>query len=172
MAVKTWDMLSFEYGTVAIVVRDDRLCRICFARSPEDAALAVGRYCPDAHRSPSRFGKQVFDQLQEYFRGERKTFSVKLDDTALSGFARKVHKALLQVPYGSVVAYRDLARLAGSPGAARAVGRVMSANPFPLVVPCHRVVNADGQPGQYSGGYGKVTKLRLIDLERGHSSHS
>ena len=172
MSVKTWDMLSFEYGTVALVFRDDRLCRICFACSPEDAALAVGRLCPDARRSSGGLAKQVFGQLQEYFRGERKTFDVRLDDTALSDFARNVHKALLQVPYGSVVAYRDLARLAGSPGAARAVGRVMSANPFPLIVPCHRVVNADGQPGQYSGGFGKATKVRLIDLERGHTSQS
>ena len=172
MSEKTWEMLSFESGTVALVVRDDRLCRVCFACSPEDAALAVGRHCPDARRSSSRLVKEVFGQLQEYFRGERKTFDVRVDDAALSDFARNVHKALSQVPYGSVVAYRDLARLAGSPGAARAVGRVMSANPFPLIVPCHRVVNADGQPGQYSGGFGRQTKAWLINLERGLAPQS
>mgnify|MGYP000149167208 CR=1 FL=1 len=112
MSEKTWEMLSFESGTVALVVRDDRLCRVCFACSPEDATLAVGRYCPDARRSSSRLVKEVFGQLQEYFRGERETFDVRLDDAALSDFARNVHKALSQVPYGSVIAYRDLARLA------------------------------------------------------------
>jgi methylated-DNA-[protein]-cysteine S-methyltransferase len=172
MSVKTWDMLSFEYGTVALVVEDDRLCRVCFTCSPQDAVQAVEKFCPDARRSSSRLAKEVFDQLQEYFRGERKTLDVRLDDTALSDFARNVHKALQQVPYGSVVAYRDLARLAGSPGAARAVGRVMSANPFPLIVPCHRVVNADGQPGHYSGGFGKTTKVRLIDFEHRVTSQS
>jgi len=66
-----------------------------------------------------------------------------------------------------VISYRDLARSAGSACAARAVGRVMSTNPFPLIVPCHRVVNADGRLGQYSGGAGKETKARLIAFERG-----
>jgi methylated-DNA-[protein]-cysteine S-methyltransferase len=166
MSVKQWDMLCFGYGTVAVVARDDHLCRICFTRSPEEATLAVGRYCPDAHRASSQPVKEVFAQLQEYLRGQRKTFAVRLDDTELTGFAREVHKALLDVPYGAVVSYRDLARLAGSPGAARAIGRIMSANPFPLIVPCHRVIKADGNPGQYSGGFGRETKVKLIDLER------
>lgn len=166
MPLQTWDMLSFAYGTVALVARDDFLCRICFTDSPEAARLAVSKYCPDARRGSSRFLGEVFDQLNEYFQGARKRFTVRLDDTGLSGFSRNVHQALLEIPYGSLVSYGELASLAGRPGAARAVGRVMSANPFPLVVPCHRVINADGLPGQYSGGFGKVTKARLIELER------
>ena len=172
MSMKNWDMSSFACGTVALVVGDDRLCRICFAGSSEEAASAVGRHCPAARRSSSQIAKEVFVQLREYFHGQRKTFDVRLDESDLSDFARHVHNALLQVPYGSLVAYGDLARLAGSPGAARAVGRVMSANPFPLIVPCHRVVNADGGLGQYSGGLGKTTKAWLIDLERQFSSQS
>ena len=165
MPMRTWDMLSFAYGTVALVARGDQLCRICFTASPEAARLAVRNDCPDARRASSRAPDEVFAQLREYFQGARRNFDVKLDDSGLSDFARNVHKALLEIPYGSVVSYGELARLAGSPGAARAVGRVMSANPFPLLVPCHRVVNADGRPGQYSGGFGKQTKARLIDLE-------
>jgi methylated-DNA-[protein]-cysteine S-methyltransferase len=126
---------------------------------------AVRKYYPGARRVANRLCDGVFAQLHEYFRGERKHFDISLDDTGLSAFARSVHRALLEVPYGEVVSYRGLAELAGSPGAARAVGRVMSTNPFPLIVPCHRVVNADGRPGRYSGGFGSATKLRLLDLE-------
>ena len=171
MPVQSWNMLSFAYGTVALVARGDLLCRICFTDSPEAARLAVSKYCPDARRGSSRFLDEVFDQLNEYFQGTRKRFSVKLDDTGLSDFSRNVQQALLEIPYGSVISYGELASLAGSTGAARAVGRVMSANPFPLVVPCHRVINADDRPGQYSGGFGKETKTRLIELERRASDH-
>ena len=167
MSVKQWDMLSFEYGTVALVASGELLSRICFTASPDEALSQVCMHCPDAGRGSQPLFDEVFSQLQEYFRGDRKTFDVRLDETGLSEFACKVHNALRDVPYGSVISYRDLARLAGSAGAARAVGRVMSTNPFPLIVPCHRVVNADGRLGQYSGGAGKETKARLIALEQG-----
>jgi methylated-DNA-[protein]-cysteine S-methyltransferase len=160
-------MLSFEYGTIALVASGELLGRICFTSSPDEALSEVCMYCPDAGRGSQPLFDEVFSQLQEYFRGDRKTFDVRLDDTGLSEFAREVHNALRDVPYGSVISYRDLARSAGSVGAARAVGRVMSTNPFPLIVPCHRVVNADGRLGQYSGGTGKETKARLIAFERG-----
>jgi len=168
--LKEWDTLSFKYGTVALVVSGSQLYRVCFTRSFEEALQEVRRLCPDASRSSHPLIREVFQQLQEYFQGNRRTFDVRLDNTELSCFAQKVHKALLDVPYGSLISYLELARMAGSSGAARAVGRVMSANPFPLIVPCHRVVNADGCLGQYSGGFGKETKARLIDLERGLES--
>jgi methylated-DNA-[protein]-cysteine S-methyltransferase len=167
MSVKQWDMLSFEYGTVALVASGGFLNRICFTSSPDEALSEVCMHYPDAGRGSQPLFDEVFRQLKEYFRGDRITFDVRLDDAGLSEFARKVHNALRDVPYGSVISYRDLARLAGSAGAARAVGRVMSTNPFPLIVPCHRVVNADGRVGQYSGGAGKQTKARLIALEQG-----
>ena len=167
MSDKQWEMLSFEYGTIALVASGELLSRICFTASPDEALLEVCTHCPDAGRGSQPLLDEVFSQLKEYFRGDRKTFDVRLDDAGLSGFARKVHNALRDVPYGSVISYRDLARSAGSAGAARAVGRVMSTNPFPLIVPCHRVINADGHLGQYSGGAGKETKARLIAFERG-----
>jgi len=167
MSDKQWEMLSFEYGTIALVASGELLSRICFSSSPEEALLEVSKHCPDAKRGSHPLFDAVFGQLKEYFRGDRKTFDVRLDDGDLTEFARKVHNVLRDVPYGSVISYRDLARSAGSAGAARAVGRVMSTNPFPLIVPCHRVVNADGRLGLYSGGAGKETKARLIAFERG-----
>lgn len=166
MAMDLWTMLSFDYGTVALVVRGDRLCRACFDCTPDDAYVSVTKHYPMAKEATHPVLQEGFQQLMEYFLGNRCHFDLPLDDDRLSVFARRVHKALLQVPYGSVVSYKELARRAGCPGAARAVGGIMAHNPFPLFVPCHRVVNADGSLGKYSAAFGTRTKARLIDLER------
>lgn len=166
MAKMQWDMVSFNSGTIAIVAREDRLVRVCFECSQYDASAAVKNYYPEAERVSQRHIKAGLTQLTEYFNGTRFEFNLLLDRDTLSAFAARVHTALNMVPFGSIVSYGDLASRVGSPGAARAVGRVMSSNPFPLIVPCHRVVNADGSLGQYSAAEGVITKAWLIDFER------
>lgn len=161
-----WDMLSFEHGTLAVVVQQGRLCRVCYECSADNASETISRLYPSAERSSQPVVRQALKQLTEYFLGKRRTFNVPLDQHALSDFARKVHQELVNVPYGSVVTYGELAAMVGSPGAARAVGRVMSSNPYPLIVPCHRVVNVGGGIGQYSAANGTKTKAWLIDFER------
>ena len=84
----------------------------------------------------------------------------------LTPFARDVLAALQQVPAGATVSYGELAARAGHPGAARAVGRVMAGNPLPLVVPCHRVVGANGALTGYSGAAGVATKKWLLEFEK------
>jgi len=158
-------MISCEQGAVAIVVRGDALLRVCFKSSSQDVAAEIKRLHPTAKQASVPLIKDWLDQLREYFVGERRVFSVQFADIALSDFARKVHQVLGEVPYGQVVTYGELAAKVGSPMAARAVGRVMSSNPFPLIVPCHRVVNADGRIGQYSAGGGSATKAWLINFE-------
>ncbi len=167
MANKQWNMLSFEHGTVAVVAKGDCLSRIFFKCSSETASALVKRLYPEAKQSSPALIDKCLKQLAEYFLGKRCTFDIQTDDDSLSVFACKVQQALLKVPYGSVVSYSELAAMAGSPKAARAVGRVMSSNPFPLIVPCHRVVNADGSIGRYSAAHGSMTKAWLIDFERG-----
>lgn len=165
MAKEQWDMVSFDCGTVAIVAREDQLVRICFERSDELAAEAVRKNYPEAERGAQSYITAGLTQLTEYFLGKREVFDLPLGEESLSEFARRVHSELTQVPPGSVISYGELASRAGSPGAAQAVGRVMSSNPFPLVIPCHRVVNADGGIGQYSASHGVITKAWLIDFE-------
>jgi methylated-DNA-[protein]-cysteine S-methyltransferase len=82
-------------------------------------------------------------------------------------FHRKVYRALCNIPSGKTVTYAGLARLAGSPKAARAVGQAMAKNPWPIVIPCHRVVAGNGRLGGYSGRGGVATKRKLLQLE-GH----
>jgi len=102
-----------------------------------------------------------------YFRGEITDFPL-IDMRSLSVFASDVTTTLVEmVPYGTTISYKDLARLSGYPNASRAVGNVMSENPWPILVPCHRVISSDGSLGNYSGRGGKKTKLKLINMEGG-----
>ncbi|MGH8791499.1 MAG: methylated-DNA--[protein]-cysteine S-methyltransferase [Stackebrandtia sp.] len=112
--------------------------------------------------------KEVWQQLEEYFAGERRRFDVPLDWSLSSGWALQVRRTLYEsVPYGQTVSYSGLAELAGRPDGARAVGGIMAGNPIALVVPCHRVVAADGGLGGFggSGGTAVETKRRLLALE-------
>ena len=170
MVAEQWDMVSFECGSVAVVTRQDQLVRVCFEISPDAAVAAVRRYCPDAERVSQGYPQTVLSQLAEFFQGTRDEFDLALCNESLSAFAIKTHKELMKVSLGAVISYGELASRAGSPGAARAVGGVMSSNPFPLVVPCHRVVNTNGRVGQYSGAHGTSTKTWLLNFERNLAS--
>lgn len=162
-------MILCEQGAVAVVVRGNSLLRVCFKCSPQEVVAAIRKLHPMAEQVATPLIKSWLKQLAEYFNGNRRIFTVELENDALSDFARKVQQALVEVPFGQVVTYGDLAARVGSPMAARAVGRVMSSNPFPLIVPCHRVVNADGRIGQYSAADGTTTKAWLIDFEKKHT---
>tara|TARA_B100001287_G_scaffold269991_1_gene268119 strand:- start:612 stop:935 length:324 start_codon:yes stop_codon:yes gene_type:complete len=101
-------------------------------------------------------------QLEEYFRGKRKYFSVPLS-TNLSTFQAAVLDEVLKIPYGEVISYQDLAIRVGKPGAARAVGSALGKNPIPIFIPCHRVIGSDGGLTGFVGGLD--WKRYLINLE-------
>lgn len=103
-------------------------------------------------------------QLAEYFAGARRSFDIPLAFTG-TPFQERVWRLLCEVPYGGTVSYAELARRAGSPGGSRAVGRANGDNRIAIVVPCHRVVGANGGLGGYGGGVHR--KQRLLDLEGG-----
>ncbi len=90
-------------------------------------------------------------QLTEYFAGERSAFDLPLAPEGTS-FQRKVWSALCEIPYGETISYGELARRIGQPTAARAVGLANGSNPLPIVVPCHRVIGADGSLTGFGGG--------------------
>jgi methylated-DNA-[protein]-cysteine S-methyltransferase len=106
----------------------------------------------------------VRSQLGEYFAGERTGFDLQL---ALDGsaFQRTVWHALTEIPYGQTISYGELARRIGRPDLARAVGTANGQNPIAVIVPCHRVIGADGKLVGYGGGLDN--KRRLLDLEAG-----
>ncbi len=120
-------------------------------------------------RSASLLAEEAARQIKEYLYGRCQRLTVPVDWEPISGFARLILEACAQIPYGETVSYAELARWVGKEGAARAVGQALAANPVPILVPCHRVVCADGSIGGFSGGV--EIKRRLLELEGGWPLH-
>lgn len=106
----------------------------------------------------------VARQLSEFFAGRRKTFDLPMAPAG-TDFQKRVWAELVRIPYGETISYSELAKRVGSEGAARAVGRANAINPIAIVVPCHRVIGADGSLTGYA--YGVEMKRQLLDFERG-----
>ncbi|MAG94582.1 MAG: hypothetical protein CMJ48_12665 [Planctomycetaceae bacterium] len=108
------------------------------------------------------------ERLQDYARGVEVDFvDLKIDFPDRTRFQRSVIAATRRIPWGATRTYGQLAQSAGSPRAARAVGSVMAANRFPIIVPCHRVVGAGGRLGGFSAPQGVTLKQRMLELEGG-----
>lgn len=107
--------------------------------------------------------KEAISQLTAYFEGRLKAFTLPLAPAA-SSRGNALRKVITAIPYGDTASYGALARMIGS--GARAVGQACARNPFPILVPCHRVLAANGALGNYSGGRGATTKLGLLRLEQ------
>lgn len=118
-----------------------------------------------AQRSPETppWADEAKRQLAEYFGGRRRALDLPFHPPRGTPFQEQVWKACREIPYGRISSYRALARRIGSPGAARAVGQALGRNPLPLIIPCHRVVRADGQPGGFSVGTHWKEKLLLLE---------
>jgi len=103
------------------------------------------------------------EQLEEYFAGKRRKFDLPLDPQGTQ-FQRLVWNALLKIPYGETRSYKQIAQMVGNPKACRAVGMANNKNPIWIVIPCHRVIGADGSLTGYGGGL--EMKQRLLELEK------
>jgi methylated-DNA-[protein]-cysteine S-methyltransferase len=121
--------------------------------------IEAGHWTKGGHSSLD----DALDQLAEYFKGKRKRFDLPLDFSGATKFQRRIYERLLGIPYGRIVSYGDIADEMGEPGAARAVGQAVGANPLPIVVPCHRVVRSDGRLGGYSGGLRRKVALLAVE---------
>jgi O-6-methylguanine DNA methyltransferase len=115
-------------------------------------------------RDDARLADAV-QQLAAYLDGERIHFDISIDWTAMTDFQRRALQMTFEIPYGETRTYGQIARALGAPHAARAVGRAQATNPMPLVVPCHRVLGADGKLHGYGSGEGLPTKAWLLQLE-------
>ena len=102
-------------------------------------------------------------QLQEYFQQRRRKFTVPVDISTLPTFTQRVLAGCAAIPWGTTRTYGQLAAQVGRPGAARAVGQALGRNPVPILIPCHRVIRADGGLGGF--GAGLEMKRRLLELE-------
>jgi methylated-DNA-[protein]-cysteine S-methyltransferase len=118
-----------------------------------------------AARSPPEVERLVVE-LQRYCASEPVGFgSAALDLGGVSAFYRRIYDAARRIGWGSTVTYGELARLAGCPDAARAVGQALGRNPIPIIIPCHRILARGGKIGGFSAFGGARTKERLLSLE-------
>jgi methylated-DNA-[protein]-cysteine S-methyltransferase len=164
-----WGVVGSDIGPLLLAATGDGLVNVVFHatdavrdRAVERLASRLGTEPVEAPGSPLL--AEALHQVEAYFAGERRDFDLPLDWSLISGFNREVLRELASgVPYGTVVGYGDLAGRVGQPGAAQAVGMAMGANPLPVVVPCHRVVESDGGIGGFGGGL--ETKRKLLALE-------
>jgi methylated-DNA-[protein]-cysteine S-methyltransferase len=120
---------------------------------------------PDDAITDDDWFKDLAAQLDAYFVGELSSFDVEMDLVG-TAFQRSVWSRLREIPYGETISYGELARRIGNPQASRAVGLANGRNPVAIIVPCHRVIGADGSLTGYGGGLER--KTWLLDLERRH----
>ncbi|MEV0279564.1 methylated-DNA--[protein]-cysteine S-methyltransferase [Streptomyces sp. NPDC050610] len=162
--------MESSIGALGIATTAEGLLNVVFDAREEHASQAVERLTRRLGTGPAAAGAardplaEAESQLGAYFDGRLRAFTVPLDWSLTGGFNRRVLRALAaHVPYGTVVGYQDLAHRVGDPGAARAVGTAMGANPLPVVVPCHRVIESGGGLGGFGGGL--EVKRALLALE-------
>ena len=157
-----FEVFETEWGWMGLVWRGGRLRRVLLPSGR-------GQLQREARRLRLPLAQGARSELAQgclrYFGGERVALRASLEFPPVSGFRRRVWEATAHVPYGQVVTYGDVAARAGRPGGARAVGQAMAHNPLPLVVPCHRVVSANGGLGGFSAPGGVELKRRLLALE-------
>ncbi|MFF4184232.1 methylated-DNA--[protein]-cysteine S-methyltransferase [Streptomyces sp. NPDC001691] len=166
-----WSVVESDIGPLLLAATGQGLVNVVFhadeaVRKRAVRALAARLGTEPAPAVPGRPGplEEPIRQIESYFAGGLREFTLPLDWSLSSGFNRQVLRELAAgVPYGAVVGYGDLARRVGQPTAAQAVGAAMGSNPLPVVVPCHRVVESGGGLGGFGGGL--ETKRRLLALE-------
>jgi len=143
----------------------------------------AGVHLPDANPARTRAGvtrrfpgatpgeptpqvQQAIDGIVALFRGEKRDLrEIVLDVEGLPDFSRRVYELARTIPPGATLTYGEVARRLGTPGMARAVGHALGQNPWPIVVPCHRVLAADGGMGGFSAPGGVSTKRRMLEIE-------
>jgi methylated-DNA-[protein]-cysteine S-methyltransferase len=157
---------------MALVASQRVVKQSLFAQPTPAAAISAldAELVADGEFASKKFYKHwqwLIERLQEFATGRPLDFSdVPLDLDSLAPFQKQVVRRCRAIPYGQTRSYGEVAALAGSPRAARAVGTAMANTSFGLIVPCHRVINASGSPGSYGTPAGTRTKRKLLELEQ------
>lgn len=150
-----------RFGWAAAATEGDAVAKVVLPGASRMRALSEVKGYPGPEDA---LLERLVRDLKLYFGGGNPDFSAYALKSGAPVFRARVWRRARRIPYGRTETYSSLARAAGSPGAARAAGSAMAANPFPIIVPCHRVVAASGMGG-FSGGL--HLKRRLLDLETG-----
>lgn len=151
--------LDSPLGILQLVCEDDAVTELNFLDENRPAVSQPASYSSAPERAAA---SEAARQLEEYFAGQRKQFTVKCRPAG-TPFQQKVWQALRQIPYGTTCFYGEIAAKIGSPNACRAVGGANRSNPIPIIIPCHRVIGKNGNLTGFSAGIDK--KILLLELE-------
>jgi O-6-methylguanine DNA methyltransferase len=162
--IYTGELNGTLLGDLCLAASDFGLVAVEWADSQSDLDSFLARLKrpvqPDAKRI-----KPYIRELREYLNGNRTAFTIPIDWTLFTPFQREALQAIFRIPYGETRTYIDIAREINRPNTYRAVGAANAMNPMPLVIPCHRVIGADGKLHGYGGGQGLPTKEWLLKME-------
>ena len=156
--------LDTPVGALLLAATPAGLVRVAYPIEGHDQVLETlaTRVSPRILNAPRRLDETA-REIYEYFAGQRRTFDLPLDYRLATGFRREVLGHLPGIGYGTTASYATVAAAVGHPRAFRAVGTACATNPLPVVLPCHRVIKSDGNPGNYRGG--PTAKEFLLNLE-------
>ena len=159
-----YTVVDSPLGRLLLAATPRGLVRVAYASEEHDPVLdtLAQKLSPRILRAPQRLDV-VARELEEYFAKHRQVFDLPLDLSLSHGFRQLVQQHLPEIGYGQTRSYRQVAELVGNPNAVRAVGTACATNPLPVVIPCHRVLRADGSLGGYIGG--AAAKATLLNLE-------
>lgn len=165
---KKYVIFRTDFGHFGLAAEQNHLTKTVLPQpDPEKIKAIFLADSPDA-----KYEKTLFHQLQvqitAYFKGSYVEFNkdIPIMIAPATNFTRRVLTACRNITYGQTISYSQLARKSGSPAAARAVGSILSKNPLPLIIPCHRIIKADGGIGKFSAAGGTKTKIKLLNLEQ------
>lgn len=158
------DLKKSPLGDLRVAVSTRGLVAIEWADSQPELDSRLARLALPVEINQTRVQPYV-KELREYLEGKRKKFDFAIDWASLQPFQLKTLKAVFAIPYGETRSYAEIAAQIKHPRAYRAVGHANATNPMPLVIPCHRVIGADGKLHGYGGGDGLPTKEWLLKME-------
>ena len=156
-----FSILKTDLGSFGILVNKSDLLKVILPNKINSISIEItnpGSYKPIMHN--------VIEQLNQYFMGIRKQFDISLK-LEMPPFYKKVLKEVSEIPYGQTFSYKNIARKLNNPRAYRAVANANAANPIPIIIPCHRVIQSNGGLGNYGGG--RELKQSLIQIEKENS---
>jgi methylated-DNA-[protein]-cysteine S-methyltransferase len=152
---------------LAVELRGKILALRFFSLNRANFRKWIKREYPGAREEKTRLLRAVEKTIREYFQGvHRKQFDFPLDFSDYTDFQKRILGETRKIPYGRISTYRRMAEKAGAPGAFRAAGRAQGANRHLLLIPCHRVIRTDGNPGGFSAPGGPAVKTWLLNLEK------
>jgi len=157
-----YTIIDTHIGQLLIAGSEKGLLRISIHESRKSALESITQLFPQSIELPGEFG-DLPQRLERYAGGERIIFNDAVDLDNATPFQQAVWEATRSIPYGETRSYEWIAQRIGKPGAARAVGQALKNNPFPIIVPCHRVIGKDGSLTGFSCGL--ELKKRLLDIE-------